>query len=257
MTSPVNLESRRPENSRFYGELARWWPLISPVEEYADEAREFARVLRSAAASAQTLLELGSGGGHNAYYLKKHFRLTLSDLSEHMLAVSAQLNPECEHIPGDMRSLDLGRVFDVVFIHDAIHYMTTEGDLAAAFSTAYRHCRPGGVVLIVPDELAETFEPDSDCGGSDGPDGSGVRFLEWNFSVGPDATVGTTFYSFVTREADGTLESFSEAHLFGLFTRATWLRLIEEQGFRVELHTEQTNEDRTPRTLFLCRRPES
>ena len=37
-----------------------------------------------------------------------------------MLAINQATNPECEHIVGDMRTLDLGRQFDVVLIHDAI-----------------------------------------------------------------------------------------------------------------------------------------
>ena len=34
---------------RFYGELAPWWPLISPPEEYAEEAAYAATLLQSAA----------------------------------------------------------------------------------------------------------------------------------------------------------------------------------------------------------------
>src|SRR5262245_15324138 len=43
-------------------------------------------------------------------------------------ALAVKLNPECEHIVGDMRSMQLDRTFDVVFIHDAIAYMTNESD---------------------------------------------------------------------------------------------------------------------------------
>ena len=46
-----------------------------------------------------------------------------------MLALSRALNPECEHLAGDMRTLRLGRVFDAVFVHDAVCYMTTRADL--------------------------------------------------------------------------------------------------------------------------------
>jgi len=243
------------DSRQFYLALARWWPLISPVEEYGGEAQEFARVLRAAAPGAKTLLELGSGGGHNAFFMKASFRLTLSDLSEQMLAVSRQLNPECEHTTGDMRSLRLQRTFDAVFIHDAIDYMLTDADLAAAIATAFCHCKPGGVALIVPDALSETFEPDSDCGGSDAPDGSGVRYLEWSIAPPAGTQIGETYYTFLTREANGVVESFTEAHPFGLFARDTFVRLIEEQGFHVQMLTEHTDDDRTPRTMFLCTRP--
>jgi len=67
---------------RFYGDLATWWPLISPPEHYAEEA-EFLRTLLPS--EAHDLLELGSGGGHNAVYLKRGLTLTLVDLSEEML----------------------------------------------------------------------------------------------------------------------------------------------------------------------------
>lgn len=201
-----------------------------------------------------SMLELGSGGGHNAYYLKQHFALTLTDLSEQMLAVSRALNPTCEHVCGDMRSLDLGRSFDAVFVHDAIDYMTTEADLAAAMATAYRHCKPGGVALFVPDGSRETFEHDTSCGGTDDADGRGVRFMEWTYDPDPSDTLTTTHYTFVTREIDGTISTISETHLLGLFPQATWLRLLVAQGFSVEVLTERTEEDREPRSMMLARR---
>ena len=46
--------------------------------------------------------------------------VTLVDLSAKMLEVSRRLNPDCEHLQGDMRTVRLGRTFDVVFVHDAI-----------------------------------------------------------------------------------------------------------------------------------------
>jgi SAM-dependent methyltransferase len=244
-----------PVSTEFYQALARFWPLISPVEDYAGEAAEFSRVLEGAVAKGSSVLELGSGGGHNAFYLKRSFSMTLSDLNEEMLDVSRRLNPDCEHVRGDMRTIDLGRTFDAVFVHDAIHYMTTETDLRAAIATAFGHCRPGGVALFVPDALTESFEPGSDCGGSDGEDRRGVRFLEWSYDPDPSDTVACTHYAFIVREADGTMQTFSETHLSGLFPRATWQRLLEDQGFAVEILTERTDEDRLARAMFLARRP--
>jgi trans-aconitate methyltransferase len=111
---------------KLYTELGNWWPLLSPPEDYFDEAEFFHRVLAEASLPpAPTLLELGCGGGNNAVHLKAHFAgVTLTDLSPQMLAVSRALNPDCEHLIGDMRTLWLGRAFDVVFVHDAIDYMT-------------------------------------------------------------------------------------------------------------------------------------
>ena len=238
----------------FYQALARWWPLISPVADYAGEAAEFTRVIRAALPHARTLLELGSGGGHNAFYLKREFTVTMTDVSPEMLAVSRALNAECEHVAGDMRTLDLGRTFDVVFVHDAVDYMLTEADLAATMATAHRHCRPGGVALLVPDDVRESFAPGTDCGGADGPDGEGVRYLEWSYDPDPADTMTTTEYMFITRDREGTVTTHAETHRCGLFARGTWLRLLEQQGFSAEAVEEDTDEDRPRRTIFIARK---
>ncbi|MEE4362224.1 MAG: class I SAM-dependent methyltransferase, partial [Pseudomonadales bacterium] len=163
----------------FYGELAEWWPLISPLEDYEEEAAWFAELLASASIPVHEVLELGSGGGHNAAYLKHCFALTLVDLSDEMLAVSRRLNPECTHVQGDMRTLRLAQGFDAVFVHDAVDYMTSEAELASAMDTARRHCRPGGLAVFAPDHVTETFVADTEQGGIDGEDGRGIRYLAW------------------------------------------------------------------------------
>ncbi len=53
-----------PATHRFYHDLAVWWPLISPPEEYEEEATFIATLLASARVSVSEVLELGSGGGH-------------------------------------------------------------------------------------------------------------------------------------------------------------------------------------------------
>ena len=130
-----------------YSDLAPWFHLLTHPSDYWEEAAFVTRVVDEVVGpDAQTLLELGSGGGNNASHLKARFTCTLTDLSPEMLALSRSLNPECEHVEGDMRTLRLGRTFDVVFVHDAIGYLTSEEDLAAAIETAAVHVRPGGVV---------------------------------------------------------------------------------------------------------------
>lgn len=238
--------------SLFYGSLARWWPLLSPVEDYAGEAASFGEVLRERLPPRGRVLELGSGGGHNAFHLKAHFVMTLTDLSAEMIEVSKRLNPDCEHLVGDMRTLSLGRTFDGVFVHDALSYLTTEVELAQALATVARHLDRGGVALLVPDETRETFEPGTECGGTDAPDGSGARYLEWVHPVPPGETRGVTDYTFVIREADGTTRSFHEAHPFGLFPHAAWARLFDAAGFELELVPEETNDERRPRTFYVA-----
>lgn len=239
----------------FYHELAPWWPLVSSPEEYAEEAAFAAALLRGAEPPTRTVLELGSGGGNNAAHLKREFAMTLVDLSPEMLAVSQQLNPECEHLTGDMRTLRLRRTFDAVFVHDAIEYMTTEDELRQAVASVYAHCRPGGVAVLVPDHIAENYEPDTDHGGHDAADGSGVRYLSWSSPAPPGASTTTTDYAFLVRTADGTVTVAHDRHLLGLFPREMWLRVLTEAGFAARAVAEVTRENRLPREFFVGNRP--
>ncbi len=188
-------------------------------------------------------------------HLKACFAMTLVDLSEDMLQVSRRLNPECDHHQGDMRAVRLGRTFDAVFVHDAVDYMTSEADLRQAIETAFAHCRPGGIAVFVPDSTAETFEATSDHGGTDDANGRGVRYLEWAWDPDPADTWTLTEYAFLLREADGSVHVVHETHRLGLFSRDVWLRILANAGFDPNAVTEQTTEDRTPRELFVGRRP--
>ena len=216
---------------KMYDELAAWWPLLSSPTSYAEEAAFYLAALSAACdRPPRTILELGSGGGNGASHLKAHASLVLVDLAPGMLAVSAALNPECEHIVGDMRSVRLDRTFDAVFVHDAVCYMTTEGDLRQAMETAFVHCRPGGGVLFAPDYVRETFHPGTEDGGYDGPDRA-LRYLEWVWDPNPDDATYVADYSFMLREANGSVRVEHDRHVEGLFSRATWLRLLHETGF--------------------------
>ncbi len=148
-----------------------------------------------------------------------------------MLGLSRQVNPELEHIEGDMRTLRLGREFDAVFVHDAVCYLTTEADLAAAMLTALVHCAPGGVALFAPDHVRDTFMQATDAGGNDGVDGRALRYLEWTYDPDPFDSMYSVDYAYVLHEAGAAPRSVSETHVCGLFSRADWLRLLDQAGF--------------------------
>ncbi len=225
-----------PKTARLYDELASWWPLLSAPADYAEEAGFARKMLLDASPMApQTVLELGSGGGNNASHLKAHFQLTLVDLSQSMLDVSGGLNPECEHILGDMRRLRLAREFDAVFVHDAIMYMTTESDLRLAMETAFIHCKQGGVALLFPDVVRETFVSLTTHGGHDSEERS-IRYFEWTFDPDPSDTTYTVDFVYLMREPrTAPVRVENETHVFGMFSRNDWLRLLTETGFSARM----------------------
>ena len=236
--------------TKLYTDLAAWWPLLSPVGNYTEEADFFLQVMRDAGLPPHpSLIELGSGGGSNAYHLKPYFpQMTLTDLSPQMLAISQRLNPECEHLQGDMRAIRLKRTFDVVFVHDAIDYMLTLQDLHQALETAAVHCKPGGLALFVPDHVRETFEPSTDHGGTDG-NGRSLRYMEWTYDPNELDSTYITEFAYLLREGNQPTQVEHDQHTCGLFPRADWLRLLNEVGFQAKVIP-----DPFERELFLARR---
>jgi SAM-dependent methyltransferase len=226
------LFSEESPYMKMYDDLAAWWPLMSAPEDYEEEAGFYYRTLAAACAEPpRMVLELGSGGGNNASHMKAHASVVLVEPSDGMREISRQLNPDCEHVAGDMRTIRLGREFDAVFVHDAVCYMTSEADLRLAIETAFLHCRPGGAALFAPDYVAETFKPGADHGGHDGADGRALRYLEWTWDPDPQDTTCLVDYAFLLRSADGNVRAEHDRHVEGLFPRATWLRLVSAAGF--------------------------
>ena len=226
-----SADSTRDRSPRLYRDLADWYPLLTPVNDYAEEAAFYRRLFEAhCRRPPRALLDLGSGGGHNAAHLKSTLTCTLVDLSPAMIAQSRRLNPECEHLEGDMRSLRLGRAFDCVLVHDAVSYMSSRVDLERAIATAFEHTAPGGVALFQPDFVSETFASGTETGGSDAG-GRAVRYLEWRWAPVSKDELYVTDMAYLMRDEGGAVEVVHDRHVMGLFSRAVWLDLIAVSGF--------------------------
>ena len=236
-----------------YGDLVPWYRLVDPPADHRDEAASYQAALeRAASPRPETLCELGAGAGNNASHLKGRFRCTLTDLSEEMLGLSRELNPECEHVQGDMRTLRLGRTFDAVLVHDAVVYMHTEDDLLAAALTAFEHTRPGGAAVFAPDCLRDTFRESVDqLAGDDGE--RALRGLEWTWDPDPSDDTYAVEYAFLLRDRDG-VRAVHDQHVEGLFAKATWTRLLTSVGYSVDTF-ERPLDDGGLDQVFICSRP--
>jgi trans-aconitate methyltransferase len=226
----MTRKQRQNKLPHLYYELASWFHLLTAPEDYKEEAAFYSRLLtENSLIPVKTVLELGSGGGNNASHMKSRFKLTLTDLSEEMLAVSRRINPDCEHLQGDMRNLRLARRFDAVFIHDAISYITTEKDLRATFETAFVHCKPGGSVLFCPDYITETLKETTEHGGHSAGN-RGLRYLGWTWDPNASDTEYYVEMVYLLKETN-KFSVFHDRHFMGIFSRDTWLKLMNEIGF--------------------------
>ena len=229
------------ERPRLYSDLAGWFHLLTAPHEYREEAKYYgARIVETASRPVRVVLELGSGGGNNAVHMKRRFAMTLSDLSPDMLEASRRINPELEHIRGDMRSLRIeGGRFDAVFVHDAVSYLASETEVRAMAATAAFHSRPGGAVLVAPDYVLENFAPPYvERGGHDAPDGRGMRYLMWTTDPDPADSTYLTDFAYLLRGPDGEVRVEHDRHVFGIFPESLWTDALEGAGFQVAVHTD-------------------
>ncbi len=217
---------------KLYTDLAWIWPVMSPPEDYIEEAEYFASLIEKYAKSpVKTVLNLGCGGGHVDKTLKAHYRITGVDKSETMLELARKLNPEAEYFQGDMRNVRLGRLFDAVVVHDAISYMLSEDDLRAVFETAYAHLKPGGLFLTVVEETPEAFKQNKILHYSHADNGLEVTSVEYYYDPNVrDTTYDITFIYLIRQ--NNKLRVEVDNHVCGIFPMAVWHRALADAGFK-------------------------
>ncbi|MBC7962588.1 MAG: class I SAM-dependent methyltransferase [Steroidobacteraceae bacterium] len=136
-----------------FNEYARYYDLLYRDKDYAGETDYINSLIRSHCPAARTVLNLGCGSGrHDRCLVEMGYVVTGVDLSDEMLAaarLSAGANRALEYQHGDVRSIRLGKTFDVVVsLFHVMSYQQTNEDLKAAFASAGRHLKPGGVFIF-------------------------------------------------------------------------------------------------------------
>ncbi len=233
--------------NRLYNDLAWLWSIWEDVEEYRKESELFARLIKQyARIKVRSLLDMGCGGGKNAFHLKRHFRVTGIDKSEAMLSNAKRQNPDCSFYLADMRNLNLKQQFDSVFINDSILYMTTKKDLLKAFKSAYKHLRAGGVMITYPDECKERFEQNETTLWTSKTNDMDITFIENQYDPHlKDDTFEKTLIYLIRK--NGKLRIEHDSHVCGLFALDVWRRSLKQAGF--EVHEEEKCEDLP---VFTC-----
>jgi SAM-dependent methyltransferase len=221
---------------RLYNDLAWLWPVLSPPADYEAEAGVILDLIHEhhAGPDRPTVLDLGAGAGGLIYHLQRDCDCLAVDLSPAMLAEGRGQNPEVPAVAADLRSLRLGRTFDVVLLHDVLDYMLGESDAVAALATAAAHLRPGGLLLACPTYITETFQAG----------GVGIDHHALGRPPGRAVVVSRTLRTdrpnrytlqllVLLTHPDGRRELVEDRHGCGLLTRGWWTELIEAAGFEV------------------------
>jgi SAM-dependent methyltransferase len=135
-----------------FGEYAQFYDTLYRDKDYAAEVAYLEAIFaRWGGGQIHSVLDLGCGTGSHALPLaERGYAVTGVDQSAAMLAQArAKLGDRARFEQGDLRSVDLGQTFDAVVSMFAVFgYMISNEDLAAAFQTARRHTRKGGLFFF-------------------------------------------------------------------------------------------------------------
>ncbi len=222
---------------KLYEDLAFLWPVLSPPADYAPEASLVLSYMLEHLPARETgakwsVLELGAGGGHTLFHLGGACECVAVDLSDAMLAQCRVLNPEVHTIEGDMRTLDLFQAFDAVLLHDAADYLRTEDDARAAIATAAKHLDPGGLFVLMPTYVTESFEDGESAEDANQTDDLSVRYQSTVQRTGEQAFALTMSIAWDGPAGEGQAE---DVHECGLFGREDWRAWLLDGGFEVSM----------------------
>jgi SAM-dependent methyltransferase len=146
-------------NNVFSRRYADQYDLLYGDKDYEAECDLLERVFTLYGDSpVHTILDLGCGTGNHAIPLAvRGYQVTGVDRSAEMLAhaqgkVQTGLDLATANrlavAQGDVRSVDLGRQFDVVLMMFAVlGYQLTNQDVLAALGTVQKHLKPGGLFV--------------------------------------------------------------------------------------------------------------
>jgi SAM-dependent methyltransferase len=135
--------------SSVFNAYSRYYDLLYQDKNYVGEADYIQALLISQGITQGSLLEFGSGTGiHGCMLAARGYHVQGVERSPEMVARAKVVEGfSCQQ--GDICKIRLGRTFDAVLsLFHVISYQITNADLAAVFTSAREHLKPGGVFIF-------------------------------------------------------------------------------------------------------------
>jgi SAM-dependent methyltransferase len=122
--------------------------MYQSIFDYESDFNLFSGLL--AEENCKKILEIGCGSGNLIqYFSSSGFDYTGLDISEEILSIAKQNNPEANLIQGDMRNIKIASKFDAVIITGrSFTYMTTNNDVIDALKSIKSVLNDKGILIF-------------------------------------------------------------------------------------------------------------
>ena len=216
--------------SSIYDRFVPLYDEMFAAKDYGEEAGYLVEVIRRHDSTARSLLDVACGTGRHLEHLRREFEVEGVDVNPRFLEIARQRLPGVTLAEGDMRELDLGRMFDVVTVlFSSITLVRTVQAMERSIERLARHVAPDGLLLVEP-----LWEPEAHREGE----------LKLNVVDKPDLKIAWVYANervgdlahwenhFLVATPDG-VESFVEVNEAGLFTDAQYRHAFDLAGLPV------------------------
>ena len=216
--------------------LDRWAHLYDRIyavrgKRYDIEADRIWRIVTQTAGHVDALLDVACGTGEHLKYMRRRLPAIVGvDQCPAMLAVARSKLPGIRFVESDMRTMALGRRFDVVTcLFGSIGYLPDSDALRLAVDRMARHLSPNGTLLVEPSLFLDRLQPPSrhrlvtdqdDC-----------RVERVTTAQHRDGRLVIRF-DFTIRN-HGATETFADEHSIGLFEQSVYEEAFDATGLRI------------------------
>ncbi len=214
-----------------YARHPELYDLEYSFKDYEGECERIAEIVRARAAHARTLLDVACGTGKHLACLRTRFQCEGVDLDAGLLGVARERLGDVPLHEGDMRTLDLGRRFDIVTcLFSAIGFVRDLDGLAAASRSLAAHVADGGLLIVEPWLTPDVWRPGTPHVLA--ADAAGLALARVTIA-GQRGRLSTT-EMYYTLGRPGGVEQWQEDHELGLFTHDEMRAALKATGLVVE-----------------------
>lgn len=208
-------------------ESADLYDLFHRGGEHAAHARTVRDLIAQRAPGATSLLDVACGTGWHLQEFRRWYDVEGIDASAAMLRLARARVPDVPLHAADMRTFDLGRLFDVVVcLSSSIAYTRTTQDLHAAVAAMARHTRR--LAIVEPWDFPEDGDDDGCWTAQVEEPGRRAVLLE-------TTTLEERFWQqethYLVWRPGRAIEHLVESDRMGAHTRADYETAFAEAGF--------------------------
>jgi SAM-dependent methyltransferase len=219
-----------------YRKSARIYDLLyagAGIKDFAFEADQLHEIAARESPGAKTLLDVACGTGAHLALLRRWYAVEGVDASEAMLEVARRRLPDVPLHQADMRTLEIGRTFDVVTcLFSSIGYITERDELAGTIGRLAAHVAPGGVLILDGWVRPDAWNDDHHVSADVAEDG-GTSVARVSFSRRTGDITEIEMHHLV--RTDGNVEYFVENHRLRLAPTVEYVAAVEAAGLRASV----------------------